>query len=944
MTKSTCLHIQDRESGPIRVVEIPWTSVRIGRAAYCEVRLSDHGLADLACRLKRQGRSWHLIPVATPSVVWLEGRPIDSPSPLPYGVPFHVGGYCLTLCQDQTAQPDWGMYGSPFPRQLEGVGPAFRPAVATNIHAPGDAASPADTLAVDRMSEPSQPRTTKNADPAGSTNPPSADVLKHRWETRWRAAGVEITSRARAERSNPASEPTWATYGAGFPPVPLKDARAPRPAPFVPPRAQSTDTTPSAAALEPRQVDIRRESPTYGKPFSAVPPSPLGLGVPTRDAPKIEAPRDLPSGDAAPPPAAPLSFWDTWTPSDETIDSLRQESQPPDEDRRAGEHGETAASCVDDVNLHIADVGSDLVASDSAGAPADFTTFPPDSPQAAANDDEQVAGIESQIAPNAAPRVTPALKPHEAPPSLLFAAPVGEKREPTPRRAARATQAQGATVATRRAPARESERPSRPDETDRSAAGPSGSSRSSTERRVRSLAPQPAERSGNQAIRPAAPRGETARMQEPREQEREQARDVARASMGTASDGPDWPSARDILAMHQASQSACARAAVRKETRACAVPTVAREPARWELPAWLAGPPIVLFVLVCGTASCILSLAWAGDSYSASIVTERLLSAKAEAPNRPLPDGVVPPEGTWLKTTAQHLAHWGLYMSRSGDAAADPKSVDIRGLFERAIQVSPINPTARLALAQLDRRQGATTVTIGHLGFSRDVVCLAASASWLLTAGRKDAALRMYHKALEVGSHCELSHSVMPRYSDDPAVPRYLLPGEEAVREVVRALVLQNVWPFAEWSQILPKGTTVPLVAARLLREQGKREAESLIDLYLQPDEPRKTTRANEAVLGAARAEANALRSHWKEAEQEYRQAIDLVDDDTIKRSWWFNLADIAFRLDDEAQRQAALRAALAVATSDDITRRVTEKERSAGPRARLRSTGTKAN
>ena len=30
MPESICLHIQDRESGPIRVVEIPWISVRIG--------------------------------------------------------------------------------------------------------------------------------------------------------------------------------------------------------------------------------------------------------------------------------------------------------------------------------------------------------------------------------------------------------------------------------------------------------------------------------------------------------------------------------------------------------------------------------------------------------------------------------------------------------------------------------------------------------------------------------------------------------------------------------------------------------------------------------------------------------------------------------------------------------------------------------------------------
>ena len=44
-----------------------------------------------------------------------------------------------------------------------------------------------------------------------------------------------------------------------------------------------------------------------------------------------------------------------------------------------------------------------------------------------------------------------------------------------------------------------------------------------------------------------------------------------------------------------------------------------------------------------------------------------LLSARSGASKRPLPDGVVPPDGNWMRTTAQHLAHWALYSSRSGD-------------------------------------------------------------------------------------------------------------------------------------------------------------------------------------------------------------------------------------------------------------------------------------
>jgi tetratricopeptide (TPR) repeat protein len=325
-------------------------------------------------------------------------------------------------------------------------------------------------------------------------------------------------------------------------------------------------------------------------------------------------------------------------------------------------------------------------------------------------------------------------------------------------------------------------------------------------------------------------------------------------------------------------------------------------------------------------------------------MTERLLTMKTGGPNRTLPDGVVPPEGTWVQTTAQHLAHWAVYLSRSTDAARGTTPVDLRALFERALRVSPLNPTARLAVGQLDRQQGGTAVTIGQLGQSRDVVSLASTASWLLSAGKKDAALRMYKRALEVASHRELSRFGPPRFSDDPAAPRYWLPGEEAVRDVVAALVKETEWPFSEWSAILPKDTSLPLVAARFLREQGKPEAEQLLELYLSQDQPRGPSGAGEAVLAAARAESHALLSHWKEAEDGYRQAIELVDDDTIKRSWWFSLADIALHLDDEGQRQAALRSALAAATSDDITKRATEKERSAGPRARLRSTGTKAN
>src|SRR5204862_8240557 len=131
----------------------------------------------------------------------------------------------------------------------------------------------------------------------------------------------------------------------------------------------------------------------------------------------------------------------------------------------------------------------------------------------------------------------------------------------------------------------------------------------------------------------------------------------------------------------------------------------------------------------------------------------------------------------------------------------------------------------------------------------------------------------------------------------------------------------------------------------RRRREQGRGEAETLLGRILDEGEGRAPAAADAADPRtlAARAEALALRSRWRDAEQEYRQAIERIDNETIRRSWWFNVADIAFRLNDEGQRQTALRAALAVTNSDDITRRATLIQRAATTRSRLRL-GAKAN
>ena len=197
MPESTCLHIQDHESGPIRVVDIPWISVRIGRAAFCEVRLTSDDLADEACRLYRRGSSWHIVPVAANGKILLDGRPVTTSCPLPFDVPFRVGRYCLTLRQDRAAEPTGKCIRSPAAQERSWSTPAFEPLHRDVEHversAPVAAAPPQIASGVVPTR---QPRETAHTLDAGAES--AAASVKERWETRWRAAGAEVKARAPA--------------------------------------------------------------------------------------------------------------------------------------------------------------------------------------------------------------------------------------------------------------------------------------------------------------------------------------------------------------------------------------------------------------------------------------------------------------------------------------------------------------------------------------------------------------------------------------------------------------------------------------------------------------------------------------------------------------------------------------------------------------------------
>jgi|GEM_PF-2354086 len=236
MPDTACLHIRTRESDPIQVVELPGSPVRIGRAPYCEVRLSEPDLADEECRLKRRGGAWQLVPSRTDGFVWIDGHSLNTTCDLPFDVPFRVGDSWLTLRPTSHSAPEWYDYRSPEfknslpPREeVRTSAPAslsreesselftfVRPA------APAPPSSPTPALAA-----PARPFSNHGSSP--STSPSSAPDYKapHRyqervakprpkptlsseeqlWENRWRAAGERIRARPKATTPPPVAQP-----------------------------------------------------------------------------------------------------------------------------------------------------------------------------------------------------------------------------------------------------------------------------------------------------------------------------------------------------------------------------------------------------------------------------------------------------------------------------------------------------------------------------------------------------------------------------------------------------------------------------------------------------------------------------------------------------------------------------------------------------------------
>jgi hypothetical protein len=184
-----------------------------------------------------------------------------------------------------------------------------------------------------------------------------------------------------------------------------------------------------------------------------------------------------------------------------------------------------------------------------------------------------------------------------------------------------------------------------------------------------------------------------------------------------------------------------------------------------------------------------------------------------------------------------------------------------------------------------------------------------------------------------MAARSELARPAAPAFLEDVEARRYALPSEDLIAGVVRDLAVRGAWTYRDWSAVVPRGTAAPLVTARILREQGSPDAGAALDAALAEAGPGDRTEAGPqgAVRLAAHAEALALKGRWAEAEARYRQAIDLMPVDVVRRAWWLNVADIDLRLNEESKRLRALEAAKSTDLKDEVTQRAVELQRASG-------------
>ncbi len=373
-------------------------------------------------------------------------------------------------------------------------------------------------------------------------------------------------------------------------------------------------------------------------------------------------------------------------------------------------------------------------------------------------------------------------------------------------------------------------------------------------------------------------------------------------------------------------QEPAAQPRARRKTANYGFPTDPAPPAQWSVPAWVALPLGGVAALALVATGLMLAAGWAMDNLSAGLAARAAL--RAEGAKLVALDPTERVETRWWRTTAGHLALWSAAIERSPDVAT--RVDEVRDALDAARRAAPLESATRYATARKVAGWESPS-PVAALGLTRDVASLTLTGRTLKAAGKTEASLRAYRRALELAAGADASRLTPPAFDDDPQIRRFRLPHEAIVGGVIRDMIEAADWNFAAWSQALPRSAVIRLTAARILREKGDADAERALALVLADDLAPAGSAALAAEELAARAEALALNERRPEAAERYREAIATAADDATRRRWRLSLAEILAPLGEATERAAMLEAAKATDPTDEVTRKAVEAQQFAG-------------
>jgi hypothetical protein len=378
-----------------------------------------------------------------------------------------------------------------------------------------------------------------------------------------------------------------------------------------------------------------------------------------------------------------------------------------------------------------------------------------------------------------------------------------------------------------------------------------------------------------------------------------QALEWSRVSTGAAPEAPTspveegWPSLREVFGSSPPPprQSSGSSATTRKLLSGPKLsdPT---PPATWNLPVWAALMPATLLVLAIGAVGCRLAWTWGQDDRTAGLLADRLMREQPPEADAPVEE-IETPAASWWASTPSHLR---LRAQDQASRPGQPESQEaVNFLLHTAHNAAPLDSAVRLAMATESESDGNAAVRndpLGSLGLSNDALALRQTGRGLLAAGKVDAGLAAYGQAIRMAATVELKRASMPSFVDDSRDHRFLLPLEETVGDLVRDLDERTPGGYAAWSKAIPDVPIANLAVYRLLTRRNRPERDLAFDRLSAL--PECQDRAAEALRLASQAEAEALRESYPASIKLYEEAIAAMPDDLLRRTWQFNLGEVA--------------------------------------------------